>query len=935
MKNKILSVVLTIAMVIWLFPQITTSVQATDDENFVASVTTENNVITNYTTLSEAIQAAASNNGSTLKLLHSINLGQNNGIIVSNGNFTLDLNNFSITASAINAIGNCSTIALSTGATLTIKDSSSAGGGYIDFLYIGLDPNGVCGSGLQISGGIVNLESGAIFGDNESVSINAAESKLNMSGGVIYGKNDYTNCEAIAIQETGALPSTKITISGGYLGRFNKAANLIWAAGNSVSNVSWDITGGYFDSNAITTYAKLATGYSVMKLPSGVKNSSTGDNIFDYQVIVGTNKFAQVFTYTDNIISTVGGTAFVGETDYLSATQQNISVTPGTSVCYFATAESNYTFDGWYNNTAFLSQDRISVARIYSQAISVDTVLYARFIQKPTTYTVSGTIKGSDTNSGIAATVQLKKDGNNIGSAVTANIDGTYTIPDVTADTYTIEVSCDGYDSVTINSFTVSGSNVTNKDLTLTKTVVFKPVTDIIMTNTTSVQANTDLTLAGSITPNDATNITVTWSVKDANNTGATITGNTFRATTSGTATVNTTIKNGLAENSNYTKEFTITVTAAPVTTYSISATAGTGGSISPSGSVTVNKGTSQIFTITPYSNYSITDVAVDNVSQGKITSYTFSNVTENHTVSATFSYNGGGTSSNNNNTSTSETTPPVDEPNAPIQDEVKVNGKINGTIDSNGNANVNITDERINDAYNKALDDAKKNGRDEKKLSITLNTQINNKSVNSITVNLPKTVQDIIMSKNIVNTVMVVVNPDIKVSIDLSTVKEISRQANCDVNITAKKIDSSTLSVEAKKVVGNRPIFNFEILGTNGNKITNFGNGSIYVSIPYTLNANEKAENIVVYYIDDNDKIHEMPNCNYDENDKTISFSTNHFSKFAVGYKDIKTTTQKTPVPKTGDINSEYIKIIVYLLMCTAIMFSLVKIKLTDKYII
>lgn len=73
---------------------------------------------------------------------------------------------------------------------------------------------------------------------------------------------------------------------------------------------------------------------------------------------------------------------------------------------------------------------------------------------------------------------------------------------------------------------------------------------------------------------------------------------------------------------------------------YTITASAGSNGSISPSGSVVVNSGSSQAFTITANSGYKVGVVTVDGVSQGAITSYTFSNVTANHTISATFVMN-------------------------------------------------------------------------------------------------------------------------------------------------------------------------------------------------------------------------------------------------------------------------------------------------------
>ncbi|RLL81716.1 InlB B-repeat-containing protein [Mesotoga sp. BH458_6_3_2_1] len=72
-------------------------------------------------------------------------------------------------------------------------------------------------------------------------------------------------------------------------------------------------------------------------------------------------------------------------------------------------------------------------------------------------------------------------------------------------------------------------------------------------------------------------------------------------------------------------------------TSYTIVATAGSGGSISPSGNVVVEHGASKSFTITPDSGYEIDDVLVDGSSIGKVSSYTFNNVTSNHTIEATF----------------------------------------------------------------------------------------------------------------------------------------------------------------------------------------------------------------------------------------------------------------------------------------------------------
>src|SRR5437764_3154474 len=70
---------------------------------------------------------------------------------------------------------------------------------------------------------------------------------------------------------------------------------------------------------------------------------------------------------------------------------------------------------------------------------------------------------------------------------------------------------------------------------------------------------------------------------------------------------------------------------------FTISATAGPNGSITPSGSVLVNCGSGQSFTITANAGYHVLDVLVDGLSVGAVTTYPFTNVTTNHTISASF----------------------------------------------------------------------------------------------------------------------------------------------------------------------------------------------------------------------------------------------------------------------------------------------------------
>lgn len=85
------------------------------------------------------------------------------------------------------------------------------------------------------------------------------------------------------------------------------------------------------------------------------------------------------------------------------------------------------------------------------------------------------------------------------------------------------------------------------------------------------------------------------------------------------------------------TVESTVPTIPPPIVTRTITASAGAGGAISPNGAVSVNNGQNQTFTITPNAGYQINDVLVDGVSAGAVASYSFTNVTADHTIAASF----------------------------------------------------------------------------------------------------------------------------------------------------------------------------------------------------------------------------------------------------------------------------------------------------------
>ncbi|MBI1782204.1 MAG: lamin tail domain-containing protein, partial [Sphingobacteriales bacterium] len=143
-------------------------------------------------------------------------------------------------------------------------------------------------------------------------------------------------------------------------------------------------------------------------------------------------------------------------------------------------------------------------------------------------------------------------------------------------------------------------------------------------TITASAGANGSISPSGSVTVADGNNQTFTiaanacYSIADLLVDGVSV------------GAVSTYIFSNVKANHTISASFTLNK-------YTITASAGTGGTISPSGGVSVNCGSDQTFTITPAACYSIADVLVDGSSVGAVGTYTFTNVTAGHTISASF----------------------------------------------------------------------------------------------------------------------------------------------------------------------------------------------------------------------------------------------------------------------------------------------------------
>ncbi len=148
----------------------------------------------------------------------------------------------------------------------------------------------------------------------------------------------------------------------------------------------------------------------------------------------------------------------------------------------------------------------------------------------------------------------------------------------------------------------------------------------------------------------------ITWTATDA----VGVTSVTLAYSTDGGASFPNTIATGLANSGSYTWTLPVASTTTArvrvvaydaagnagrdsssasfsIDQWQIVASAGAGGSISPAGTTLLPQGASQGYTVSPSAGFRVTDVLVDGGSVGAVTTYTFTNVTADHTIAAAF----------------------------------------------------------------------------------------------------------------------------------------------------------------------------------------------------------------------------------------------------------------------------------------------------------
>ena len=306
-------------------------------------------------------------------------------------------------------------------------------------------------------------------------------------------------------------------------------------------------------------------------------------------------------------------------------------------------AAPTYGIDLDINNTYSFDAVTVGYASIAAKTVTVSNT------GNSATGALTVAISGNDANS-----FTLSKD--NIDSIAVSGSDTFTVVPNtgLSAGTYTAIVTVSGGNSITGSfnvSFTVNAASPTYSiALSPSGTQTFTAATvgygaqsaKTITVNNTGTGATGALTVALSGSNANSFELNKT-SIGDIAVSGSdTFTVVPKTGLSAGTYTATVTVSGGNSINASFNVSFTVNPAGgggggSGYTYYTIKATAGVNGSISPTGNVSVREGRDQTFTITPDKGYAVSNVKIDGKSIGAVRSYTFENVRKTHTIEVIF----------------------------------------------------------------------------------------------------------------------------------------------------------------------------------------------------------------------------------------------------------------------------------------------------------
>lgn len=204
-------------------------------------------------------------------------------------------------------------------------------------------------------------------------------------------------------------------------------------------------------------------------------------------------------------------------------------------------------------------------------------------------------------------------------------------------------------------------------------------------------------------------------------------------------------------------------------------------------------------------------------------------------------------------------------------------------TIDSRGKATAAFSQAQVNDAIDKAMKEAEKLGEGTKS-NVVLKVEAP-ANVTTVQTSIPK--EAVIKASKSGISSLTISTPIGDITFDSNALSTISKEAAGDIKSTISRVETSSLSPEAQRIIGGRPVFDITV--TCGDKEISRFEGEVTVSVPYTPKEGEDINAIVIYHINASGELEAVSNCVYDPATGMVTFSTGHLSMYGVSYNKIR----------------------------------------------
>ena len=260
---------------------------------------------------------------------------------------------------------------------------------------------------------------------------------------------------------------------------------------------------------------------------------------------------------------------------------------------------------------------------------------------------------------------------------------------------------------------------------------------------------------------------------------------------------------------------------------------------------------------------------------------------TADTTIYAHWTYTGGGSGGNGGGSSsggstTTPTPPPATPPVTPTPSNTgsTATTTVTTTTGTDGKAAASVPASQVGNALKQAQAAAAGSG-EAPRVEIKVEAPADAKAVET---KVPQAAMAAMASGNLQE--MTISSPVASLAFDGAVLNTITGAASGDVSFSASKVDTASLPASVRTLIGDRPVYEFSVT-SGGNTISQF-NGNVTVAVPYRLGAGEDPNAVIISFINAGGNLEIVANGRYDAATGTVVFTTDHFSRYAIGYNKL-----------------------------------------------